>query len=109
MPQYYEDPNTGERVNLPEPAASKSQISTYSTMSLIFGIIWLGGAGSLIAVILGHKALKGMRQTSDDSDRSIAMGGYVLGWIGVAAAAVGLFIFFLFLVAFGHAVSTAPY
>lgn len=74
------------------------QSNNYSLMSLIFGLLWLGGAGSVVAVILGHKVLNSMGETGERSpDKGMAIAGVVLGWIGVAALAVPVLFFVLFM------------
>lgn len=71
----------------PEPQPlDREQISTYSMLSLIFGILWLAGAGSIAAVVLGHKAINSMNQTGDQANRGVAVARVVLGWIGVGAS-----------------------
>lgn len=53
--------------------------------SLVFGILWLFGLGSLLAVILGHMAKKEIdRSEGRQSGRGIAVAGLILGWLGVA-------------------------
>lgn len=82
---------TNERAPV-APHDLHAQIDTYVMMSLIFGVIWLGGAGSVIAVVLGHKALNSMKLIGDRSNRGLAIVGCVLSWLGIAAIALVLLI-----------------
>jgi Domain of unknown function (DUF4190) len=53
--------------------------------SLLFGIFWLGGIGSLIALVLGYRARREIRSSAGGQRGSgLATAGIVLGWIGVA-------------------------
>ncbi len=59
--------------------------SGLAVASLVLGILWLGGFGSLLAVIFGAVGLK---QTKDGvkGGRGLAVAGLVLGIIGVVGA-----------------------
>ena len=53
--------------------------------SLVLGIIWLCGVGSLLAVIFGHVALGQIKRSEGrDGGRGLAIAGAILGWIGVS-------------------------
>ncbi len=53
--------------------------------SLLFGIFWLGGAGSLVALILGYRARREIRNSAGGQRGSgLATIGIVLGWVGVS-------------------------
>jgi hypothetical protein len=64
--------------------------------SLLFGIFWLGGIGSLAALVLGYRARREIRNSAGGQrGSSLATIGIVLGWIGIAAlviAAVAAFV-----------------
>lgn len=64
--------------------------------SLLFGIFWLGGIGSVAALVLGYRARREIRNSAGGQrGSSLATIGIVLGWIGVAAlviAAVAAFV-----------------
>lgn len=53
--------------------------------SLVLGIVWVFGIGSLLALLFGYVA-KGQIDASGgrESGRGLAIAGIVLGWIGVA-------------------------
>lgn len=53
--------------------------------SLVFGILWIGGLGSLLAVIFGHSANAQIRRSQgSETGGGLATAGLVLGWIGIA-------------------------
>jgi hypothetical protein len=64
--------------------------------SLLFGIFWLGGIGSLAALVLGYRARREIRNSAGGQrGSSLATIGIVLGWLGIAAlviAAVAAFV-----------------
>ena len=55
--------------------------------SLALGITWVGGIGSVLAVIFGHIALAQVREGSR-SGRGMAIAGLVLGYVGMALLAL---------------------
>lgn len=55
--------------------------------SLIFGVLWLGGLGSLIACILGHSSIGKARRAGHKAS-TMAYAGMVLGWLGILVTAI---------------------
>ncbi|HEY7486641.1 MAG TPA: DUF4190 domain-containing protein [Streptosporangiaceae bacterium] len=55
--------------------------------SLICGIIWVLGIGSVLAVVCGHLALYRVRRTGQRG-RWMALVGLLLGYIGIVVTAV---------------------
>lgn len=53
--------------------------------SLILGIIWLGGLGSILAVVFGALARRDAKQTGVGG-RGLALAGMILGVIGILGA-----------------------
>lgn len=51
--------------------------------SMVLGILWLWGVGSILAVIFGHVALSQVRRRNENG-RGMAIAGVVLGWVGLA-------------------------
>ena len=70
--------------------------------SLIFGILGLTilfGLGSILALVFGYVARGQIKRSNDaEGGRGLALGGIVLGWIGIALAI--LMVVFLFVGAF---------
>jgi hypothetical protein len=52
--------------------------------SLVLGLLWFGGLGSLLALVFGYTAKSQIdRSGGRESGRGLALAGIVLGWIGV--------------------------
>jgi hypothetical protein len=52
--------------------------------SLVLGLVWLYGIGSILALVFGYVALRQIRE-SGQGGRGMAIAGTVLGWIGIAS------------------------
>jgi hypothetical protein len=63
-----------------------SETNGFAIASLVLGIIWLGGLGSLLAVIFGHVA-RGQNKRTHRGGTGLATAGLVLGYIGLAIIA----------------------
>jgi hypothetical protein len=61
--------------------------------SLVLGILWLWGVGSILAVVFGHVGKKQIRERGQGGN-GLATAGLVLGYLGIAGA-----IFFILIVA----------
>jgi hypothetical protein len=89
---WYDNPN-------PPPAVPVSgQVPGTNGMaiaSLVMGILWLFGIGSILALIFGYVSLRQINQRNE-SGRGMAIAGVVLGWVGV-----GGFILFIVLAIVG--------
>jgi membrane protein YqaA with SNARE-associated domain len=64
--------------------AYDKQIQRLSLISFVFSVIWLAGIGSLIAIILGKKALR-LSKKYETKVIGIwaAKFGYIAGWVGL--------------------------
>ena len=62
--------------------------------SLLFGIFWLGGLGSIVAIIMGHSARAEMRKQRRGSGDGMALAGLILGYLGIASTAFYVILFF---------------
>lgn len=61
--------------------------------SLVCGLFWVGGLGSIAAVILGYLALREIRRNPlRVGGRHMAIAGVILGWLGIAGLALMIFI-----------------
>jgi sorbitol-specific phosphotransferase system component IIBC len=60
------------------------RVSLLAFVSLACGIVWALGIGSLLAVVLGHLALRRIRRTGR-SGRVMALAGVLLGYVGIVA------------------------
>lgn len=66
-------------------APETSETNGFAVASLVLGIVWIMGLGSVLALVFGYIAKgqigsSGGRQTG----RGMAIAGIVLGWVGVA-------------------------
>ncbi len=74
----------GQFVPFPVPAPVP-ETNGLAIASLLFGIFWLGGLGSLAALVLGYRARREIRRSAGGQrGSSLATIGIVLGWIGIA-------------------------
>ena len=55
--------------------------------SMILGIVWVWGIGSILALIFGYVALNQIKHRNE-SGRGMAIAGTVLGWVGVLFTAL---------------------
>ncbi|ALL79061.1 MULTISPECIES: DUF4190 domain-containing protein [unclassified Pseudonocardia] len=69
--------------------------------SLVLGILWLYGLGSILALVLGYVAKRQIAERGEQGG-GLATAGIVLGWIGVAVLVVAI-VFFVGIAAFGMA------
>jgi hypothetical protein len=75
--------------------AGQSQATTKNNplaiASFVLALLWLFGLGSLLAVILGHIALRQIAGAGgSQGGRGFAIAGLVLGYLALAVLAVGL-------------------
>ncbi|MEV4252682.1 DUF4190 domain-containing protein [Spirillospora sp. NPDC049652] len=73
-----------ERNPPPDPSGRTGGTSGWAVASLIFSILWLCGAGSLLAIVCGAIALPRIRRKGQ-SGRGLAVAGLVLGVLGLLA------------------------
>jgi hypothetical protein len=60
-----------------------------ATASLVFGILWMYGIGSILALVFGYIAKNQIDSSDGQQDgRGLAVAGIVLGWIGVVTLIV---------------------
>jgi hypothetical protein len=57
--------------------------------SLVLGILWLEGIGSVLALVFGYIALSQIKQRQQ-SGRGLAIAGVTLGWIGIAVLTLAI-------------------
>jgi hypothetical protein len=56
----------------------------YAIASLVLGILWVFWVGSVLALVFGYIAKAQIEQSRGaQSGRGMAIGGIVLGWVGV--------------------------
>ncbi len=71
----------------PYVIAARPPYDGLAITSFILGVLWFGWLGSILAVILGHIALRNIRLTNA-SGRGLAIAGLILGYIGLSTLAL---------------------
>jgi hypothetical protein len=67
----------------PPPSTSGLAIA-----SLVLGIVWVYGVGSLLAIIFGHVSRAQIRRGERSSGAGMALAGLILGYIGIVGLIV---------------------
>jgi len=63
--------------------ATQPPINGFAIASLVFGIIWVFGIGSGLALVFGYRAKRQITRNGQNG-RGMATAGIVLGWVGIA-------------------------
>jgi hypothetical protein len=80
----------------------KPKANGMAIASLVFGIVWLGGIGSVLAVVFGFLGKKRIDDSNgQETGRGLAIAGIILGFLGIAGGVLTLAL----VVAVGHAVN----
>lgn len=86
--QWYPPPQPGYAAPAYQPAWGAPTGSTtngFAIASLVLGILWLYGIGSILALVFGYLAKGQIRESGGtQSGGGMATAGIVLGWVGVA-------------------------
>lgn len=64
------------------PSAPARGFNKLAIVSLVVGILWVGGLGAILALILGIVGLKQIKR-SGQRGKGLAIAGIVLGCLGV--------------------------
>jgi hypothetical protein len=77
----------------PSPYAETPRTNGMAVASLVLGALWLGGIGSVLALVFGYVG-KGEidRSNGRQTGRGLAIAGIVLGWIGVAGGIIWIIV-----------------
>lgn len=67
---------------IPNPVPPTNTTNGLAIASLVLGILWLAGIGSILAVVFGFVARKQIRARHQNGN-GMALAGIILGWIGV--------------------------
>jgi hypothetical protein len=93
MAEEAQSPATSSRA--PESADQQST-NGFAIASLVSGILWIFGIGSILALVFGYMARKQIAASNGrESGSGIAAAGIVLGWIGIGVAIAFIFVFFI--------------
>ena len=66
-----------------------SSVNGLAVASMVLGVVWIYWLGSVLAIVLGHVALRQIRIRRQDG-AGLAIGGIVLGWLGLGVLVVAL-------------------
>lgn len=76
---------------MPSPAGAALPTSGYAIASLVLGLCWIWGIGSILALVFAHQA----RQEIDanrKAGRAMATAGHVLGCIGLGLVVLAVLV-----------------
>jgi hypothetical protein len=74
-----------------QPAVVYPTTNGLAIASLVAGLLWLAWFGSVLAVIFGHIAIAQIKKSGGrESGTGLAIGGLVLGYLGVATLLIAL-------------------
>jgi Domain of unknown function (DUF4190) len=74
-------PPSVQVVHVPSPPRTNG----LAVASMVVGIVWIWGVGSILALVLGYTARTQIdRSGGTQTGRGMAIAGIVLGWIGIA-------------------------
>jgi hypothetical protein len=97
--------NMLERLGPPEEIAAAATDSTppdqlvaplretngSAIVSVVLGVLWFAGIGSLLALVFGYRARRQIKNSAGAQKGSgLATAGIILGWIGIAILAAGV-------------------
>src|SRR3954471_9715404 len=86
---YYPPP---AYVAYPAPAPARST-NGMAIASLVLGLLWLYGVGSILAIVFGHVAMSQIDgSNATQSGRGMALAGAILGYIGAAVTVLLLIV-----------------
>src|SRR5262245_7006396 len=69
----------------PAPPTAQAQANGMAIASMVLGIVWLCGVGSILAVIFGHLAWRQIARSQGwQQGRGMALAGLILGYCGIA-------------------------
>jgi Domain of unknown function (DUF4190) len=72
------------------PASTSPKSSGFAIASLVLGLVWICGVGSVLAIIFGAIGLSETKPPHGKSGRGAAIAGLVIGIVGVLATVVTL-------------------
>jgi hypothetical protein len=68
-----------------QPIAPPRETNSSAIVSVLLGVLWLAGIGSVLALVLGHRARREIKKSGGTQRGStLATVGIVLGWVGLA-------------------------
>jgi uncharacterized membrane protein len=66
-----------------------AEISGPAIASMVLGLLWIGGLGSILALVFGYVSKRAIQQSHGGQiGRGLATAGIVLGWVGLLGTIV---------------------
>jgi Domain of unknown function (DUF4190) len=91
-PTVYYPPPAYVAYPAPVPAPARST-NGMAIASLVLGLLWLYGVGSILAIVFGHVAMSQIDgSNATQSGRGMALAGAILGYIGAAVTVLLLIV-----------------
>ncbi|MCA1726692.1 MAG: DUF4190 domain-containing protein, partial [Actinobacteria bacterium] len=93
---YYSALEPGGATGSPGGGAAAAPLRTngLAITSLVLGIVWIWGIGSVLALVFGYMGRNQIdRSGGTQGGRGLAIAGIVLGWVGVAGMILALILF----------------
>jgi hypothetical protein len=78
-------PNYGPPPGYPAWAPPHKRTNGMAIAALVLSLLWLGGIGSVLAVVFGNTAQRQIRERNEDGD-GMAYAGIAIGWVGIIIA-----------------------
>jgi hypothetical protein len=73
----------------PDQLAPYKETNGSAIVSVVLGVLWLAGIGSLLALVFGYQARRQIKNSAGSQKGSgLATAGIILGWIGIAILAI---------------------
>lgn len=72
----------------PGPLLSVSRTRRLAIASFVLSLFWMGGLGSLLAIIFGLVALSNIKRSGGVGARGMAMAGVIIGILGLLLASL---------------------
>ena len=70
-------------------AAPYRETNGSAIVSVVLGVLWFAGIGSLLALVFGYRARREIKNSAGAQKGSgLATAGIILGWIGIAILAI---------------------
>lgn len=74
---------------VPAPTPAPRTTNGFAVASLVLGIVFIGGIGSILALIFGYIARNQIDESNSiEGGRGMAIAGIVLGWVGLGLVAL---------------------
>lgn len=87
------------------PAEARRVLRRTARLALLLAVLWLGGAGSVLAVRQARRALNGMERAHCFDHRRTALIAHFAGWVGIGLSALLLLALYFYISVAGFGMS----